>query len=312
MTDSTLLADPDAVSTNWMNEVALTAELVFEEVLEDGQDGADYHNTMTGPKFVGWLRNRLIPTFKHMFPGEKMILVLDNASYHKARDETWVSAAASQSKEQLADRLFALEVTELTTVPPAEASAAGAAARVIPAQLFHSKKGEGGPSKQDLQAALQKWISEHPEHNRTIVEKLLDDEKFSLIYTPPFCPEVQPIELLWGKVKKDVAARSSLNRSITETRKQAEEAFVKIKFQFCNDVVRHCHDWINRWLQTDAAQDLRQCGTLAGVIQSLPFLKVAFQQTPAMTPAAQSSIPPPASSPAASAAASARVLRRRP
>src|SRR6185437_2137291 len=89
MTDSGLLAVPDEIASNWLNEPALTAELVFEEVLEDGQDGSDYHNTMTGPKFVAWLRNRLLPTFAELHPSKKTFLVLDNAGYHKPRDETW-------------------------------------------------------------------------------------------------------------------------------------------------------------------------------------------------------------------------------
>lgn len=41
MTDSGLLAVP---YTNWISEPALTTELVFEEVLEDGQDDSEYHN----------------------------------------------------------------------------------------------------------------------------------------------------------------------------------------------------------------------------------------------------------------------------
>ena len=75
MTDRGLLAVPDEVASNWLNEAALTAELVFEEVLEDGQDDSDYHNTMTGVKFVAWLRNRLLPTSNRLFPRKKMHLV---------------------------------------------------------------------------------------------------------------------------------------------------------------------------------------------------------------------------------------------
>ena len=78
MTDHGLLAVPDTIASNWLSEPALTAELVFEEVLEDGhgQDDADYHNTMTGTKFVAWLRNRLLPTFAALYPGKKMYLAL--------------------------------------------------------------------------------------------------------------------------------------------------------------------------------------------------------------------------------------------
>ncbi len=94
-----MLAVPDAVASNWLSEPALTAELVFDEVLEDGQDGADYHNTMNGAKIIAWLRKHLFPTFEHLYPGKKMYLVLDNASYHAPRDETWISASKQKHKE---------------------------------------------------------------------------------------------------------------------------------------------------------------------------------------------------------------------
>jgi hypothetical protein len=176
MTDCGLLAVPDEIASNWLSEPALTAELVFEEVLEDGQDGSDYHNTMTGVKFVAWLRNRLLPTFEKLHPGKKMILVLDNASYHKPRDETWISSSKAKNKHELVHQLLDLGVEQLTTV--------GEKPRVIPSHLFEAKVSTGGPSKKDLLAAVQKWLDEHPDHNRTVVEQLMSDAGHSLIYTP--------------------------------------------------------------------------------------------------------------------------------
>jgi len=291
---------PDAISTNWLNEPALTAELVFEEVLEDGQDDSDYHNTMTGPKFVAWLRNRLLPTFAAMYPGKKMYLVLDNASYHTPRDESWVSNSKAQNKHELAHLLIDLGVSQLTTT--------GSNPRIIPAHLYEAKVSEGGPSKDDLLAAVQKWLDEHPDHNRTVVEQLMIDAGHSLIYTPPYCPEVQPIELLWAKVKRYVAARSTHNRSLTAAREQTEQGFEQITKMFCNSIVKHCHDWIDQFLLTDAAEDLQQCGTLAGVIKFLPLLKAASTPT---TTAPPMQICPPLSPPAAAVALPSRTLRQR-
>ena len=159
---------------------------------------------MTGAKFVAWLRNRLLPTFNRLFPGKKMILVLDNASYHKHRDETWISDSKAMNKHELAHQLLDLGVEQLTTVCKSP--------HIIPAHLFAAEPSAGGPSKDDLIAAVQKWLSEHPNHNRTVVEQLMDDAGYTLIYTPPFCPEVQPIELLWAEIKRYVAERSTLNR----------------------------------------------------------------------------------------------------
>lgn len=298
MTDSGLLAVPDTIASNWLSEPALTAELVFEEVLEDGQDDSDYHNTMTGAKFVAWLRNRLLPTFAAMYPGKKMYLVLDNATYHKPRDESWVSSSQAQTKHELAHQLMDLGVESLIT----------ASGCMVPAHLFGAKKSEGGPTKAELIAAVQRWLSEHPDYNRTVVEQLMRDAGHSLVYTPPFCPEVQPIELLWAKVKRYVAARSTHNRSLTEARQQTEEGFEQITNMFCNSIVKHCHDWMDQFLLTDAAEDLQQCGTLAGVIKSLPLLKVASTPTTTVQPLQICPAPP---APAAAAALPARSLRQR-
>ncbi len=300
MTDSGLLAVPDTVASNWLSEPALTAELVFEEVLEDGQDDSDYHNTMTGAKFVAWLRHRLLPTFAELHPGKKMYLVLDNASYHKPRDESWVSGSKAKNKHELTHTLLDLGVTQLTTV--------GDSPRTVPAHRFEAPVGAGGPTKDDLIAAIQLWLDQHPDHNRTVVEQLMDDAGHSLIYTPPFCPEVQPIELLWAKIKRYVADRATHNRSMTEAREQTEEAFEQITKLYCNSVVRHCHDWIDQFIASDGAQDLRQCGTLAGVIKHLSLLNIASAET--STASAVKICPPPPAAAAPSPSA-ARALRRR-
>jgi transposase len=304
MTECGLLAVPDEVASNWLNEPALTAELVFEEVLEDGQDDSDYHNTMTGAKFVAWLRNRLLPTFTEMYPGKKMYLVLDNASYHKVRDDSWISASKSQNKHELAHQLLDLGVEQLTT--------GGDRPRVIPAHRFEAAVGAGGPSKEDLLAAVHRWLEEHPDHNQNVVQQLMSDAGHALIYTPPFCPEVQPIELLWAEIKRYVAQRSTHNRSLTETREQTEQAFEQITKMFCNNIIKHCHDWIDSFLNTDAAEDLQQCVTLAGVMQHLSFLKmINGNASTANSTATPMQIDTPVLTTALSTPSNARTLRKR-
>jgi transposase len=308
MTEGGLLAvpgeGPDA--TNWLSEAALTCEVVFEEILEDGQDDSDYHNTMTGSKFTAWVKSRLLPTFAHMHPGKKMFLVMDNASYHKPRDDTWISDSQAQNKHDLAHTLIDLGVESLVR------SRDG---RRVPSHLFDATVGQGGASKQDLVAAVKQWLSDHPDSNRTVVEQLLDDAGHSIVFTPPYCPSVQPIELLWAYVKRQVASQSTVGRTMTQTREQTEAAFESIRWTFCNSVVKHCHDWIDAFLKTDAAEDLSQCGTLAGVIKHHQLITVAN----ATASAASSDIAPvdinplqsPIAVPAASSSSSSRGLRPR-
>jgi hypothetical protein len=182
----------------------------------------------------------------------------------------------------------------------------------VPAHCFEASLSDGGPSKDDLLAAVHTWLDEHPDHNSTVVEQLVRDAGHSLVYTPPFCPEVQPIELLWAKVKRYVADRSTHNRSSTEAREQTEQAFEQVTKLFRNSVVKHCHDWIDRFLATDAAEDLQQCGTLAGVIKHLSLLKAASDQASTATDHTQpTKMCPLLALAAAFSAPPARTLRRR-
>ena len=66
--------------------------------------------------------------------------------------------------------------------------------------------------------------------------------------------------------------------------------------------------WIDSFLQTDAAEDLKQCGTLAGVIKHLQLLKIAEESSnvPSPTP-----IQPPPPAAAAASSPPARTLRKR-
>ena len=144
------------------------------------------------------------------------------------------------------------------------------------------------------------------------MEQLLTDAGHRIIYTPPFCPEVQPIELLWATVKRKVAERATLHRSMTDTREQTEEAFESVTKMQCNDIVKHCHDWMDGWLSSDAAGDLQQFRTLAGVIKHLSLIKATPDSSqPRCDDSAPMQLcsPPPAA--AASAASTARVLRKR-
>jgi hypothetical protein len=97
---------------------------------------------------------------------------------------------------------------------------------------------------------------------------------------------------------------------MTETREQTEEAFEAVTKMQCNNIVRHCHNWMDKWLQTDEAGDLQQCGSLAGVIKNLSLIKVATQmqaqQHDDAVPMQIDDPPSPATAPASSLARSLR------
>jgi hypothetical protein len=68
-----LTVDP-AVHNDRSDQLAPSCELIYEAEKGD----ADYHANMNGSIYMQWLRHRLLPVFAARFPGQKMVLVLDN------------------------------------------------------------------------------------------------------------------------------------------------------------------------------------------------------------------------------------------
>ena len=73
---------PHADDVEITDEVLLTAENIWLATSTTG----DYHDNMRSDIFLKWVNERLIPTFKRVYPGHKMCLVLDNAPYHHKRE----------------------------------------------------------------------------------------------------------------------------------------------------------------------------------------------------------------------------------
>ena len=87
-----------------------------------------------------------------------------------------------------------------------------------------------------------------------------------LLYTPPFQPEVQPIELLWGKVKKEVARQNIRGRTIQQTKSQVQAA---LRSTGAVEGARYFHETDKRleeWVRED--EELLQFGSFAAMIAS--------------------------------------------
>ena len=221
---------------------------------------------------------------------------------------TWVSCSQAQSKSVLADALIAREVKSIVT----------AKGVTVEAQHFDTT----ACTKDDLVNALKLWLEVHPGWNKTAPEQLLSDAGHRIIYTPPYCPELQPIEKLWALVKGRVAAQATVDRTMFQTREQCEDAFEAVTPLQCNSLVRHVHDWIDEFIRSDDDLEFRQFGSLGSVVHNLKLFQLTTatqppaSAVPQSTPSA-SSVPvrmeiSPEPAPSAAAAATAcRVLRRR-
>ena len=100
--------------------------------------------------------------------------------------------------------------------------------------LSDPKAKRPGPTLGELRAELTKWLEGHPQE--TEVHRIMREHGHELLYTPPFQPEVQPIELLWGKVKKEVARQNIRGRTIQQTKSQVQAALHSTGAAVCTGI----------------------------------------------------------------------------
>jgi transposase len=71
---------------------------------------------------------------------------------------------------------------------------------------------------EELKVAFVSYLRDNkPEMLECKVEKFLHDKGFKVIWTPPYCPDLQPIELFWAAGKNHSALYYFLGRTMKET-----------------------------------------------------------------------------------------------
>jgi len=257
MTKDGLLAVEGTEPSNILTELYHSCALIFDEVCVDGVTPADYHDTINGEKFIGWMRQRLFPTVQRLYPGKKMYLVLDNAKYHHHRGPDWFSPSKKR-KGQLADFLRQRSVSSITVDD----------GRCIPASSFSADaRGKaGGPTLVQLKEAVKQHLAAHPEINTTVPQQLMSDAGYSLLYTPPYVSDLQPIEMIWAFTKALVARQSTRTRTAQACAVQTRVAMEQVTAELCQKQIRHCHAWIEQFMQSEEGGSLQQFGTLQAVL----------------------------------------------
>jgi hypothetical protein len=256
-----LTLDP-AVHNDRVDQWAPSCELIYEAEKGDG----DYHDDMNGTIYMQWLSNRLLPVFAQRFPGQKMVLVLDNASYHHHRGDDWINVHRL-NKAQMAAQLTELGVSSISVQRQKKGTLTMESFQ-FDASTFSRRGGRFAPTLAELKVELLAYLAGLPELNRTEVTKLMAAHKHELIYTPPYLPGVQPIERLWAYVKNHVAAQYRLGRTMRELVRQTYEGFygdgdkhAGVDAQLCASVIEHSHSFCNHLIEQDDA--------LSGTVEEL-------------------------------------------
>jgi hypothetical protein len=183
---------------------------------EDKKDDKEsYHGNIDLPMWFTFFQNRLIPAFKACYPIERIILVMDNATYHMGREEGWKSPS-SMRKAEVAE---ALKKYGITSFEVERTKKNGEVVRMtFDEQMYDLPR--GGPLVKEMNSRLSRHLKLNPHliPDRTAQE--LAKMGGVVLFTPPMEPFCQPIELTWGMMKGYPADLYSLGRTMEETRQQ--------------------------------------------------------------------------------------------
>ena len=117
-----------------------------------------------------------------------------------------------------------------------------------------------GPALVTLKSIVEKYMKENSDkYKQTKLSNffkemsVLDQPKdwdlkipfHVVIFTVPYTPKLQPIELIWHQVKSAVAKQFELKRTIDNTAMQLKEAFKNISKKTATDTIHHTRQFIN-------------------------------------------------------------------
>jgi DDE superfamily endonuclease len=162
----------------------------------------DYHSNMSWDVFVRWFENQLLKNI----PSNSLI-VLDNASYHNVLTEE-AFPKKSHSIQRLQDWLTH------NNIP------------------WHADM-----LKSELYQLCCKFAPE-PEF---VLDRMASEKGHSILRTPPYHPELQPIETCWAITKGHVAAHNDF--SMKTVTRLLEEGFQKVTGPTIEGILKKVRDY---------------------------------------------------------------------
>ncbi len=155
----------------------------------------DYHGQMNWDNFSNWFIRQLLNNIP-----PKSVVILDNAKYHNMPDDK--SPNMNSSKEQLRARL------SRNNHPWRE--------DMLKSELFD----------------LCKRVAPAPQF---CLDRIADDYDISILRTPQYHPELQPIESCWAVVKNYMA--DNCDFTMKGMRERLPEAFAQVTPHTCQKII---------------------------------------------------------------------------
>jgi len=177
----------------------------------------DYHGQMNWDNFSRWFSTQLLPNI----PQESMI-ILDNARYHNVYVEDSTLPNSTSSKDDLRDWLTRNRIPWQDDM--------------LKVELWE----------------LCKRFAPKPEFK---LDRLARDAGHVILRTPPYHPELQPIEVCWAVVNNELADKCDY--TMANLRNQVPKAFAKVTSKTCQKIIAKVAETEDRfWLEDDRLEEL--------------------------------------------------------
>lgn len=183
-------------------------------VFKSNTKSGDYHDEMNSKNFKKWLIEKLLPNLK-----EPSIIVMDNAPYHRFCVNKVPSTNSLKKEIQLWLTQNKLEYDEGLTKP----------------QLLEIIKRNRPEPKYEI-------------------EMILAENNHRCLYLPPYHCDLNPIELIWSTMKRNVAM-VNIEHKNNEIPRLVKEAFDAISVNEWTQHCNHIHRLEGEYLKHDTYLD---------------------------------------------------------
>jgi hypothetical protein len=106
------------------------------------------------------------------------------------------------------------------------------------------------PTADLLRDVMKSWLLSHAK-NSTLVAQVM--EQHQLLYTPQYESWLQPIEMVWATVKKQVAMLARRDRKWQETQQQTRRILSELTAEQCANIIGRVEKDMSKWLESAAA-----------------------------------------------------------
>ena len=186
-------------------------------VFEAKKRTGDYHGQMDWGNFYRWFTEQLLPNIP-----ENSIIIMDNASYHNTTEENTFPKSNSR-KENLRKWL------DDKGIPWGE--------DLLKSELY----------------ALCKSFEPKPDYK---VDKIAEAAGHSILRTPQYHPELQPIEMCWGVMKNYMAKHCDF--TLQNFRNNLPSAFSQVTSKTCQKLIAKTVGEEDKYWLEDGEIDVNQ------------------------------------------------------